>query len=516
MAVTKEEGKIRLLNIVETVFDYGKHYEDSKHKSEICRAAVVRGRQCKYLDNCDFAHEIRQLCPRVFDLSNFKQQGCINWGAGCQYGVRCLYLHDEKVYELCPVTTLLYSRSERKFRIVRDQGDGTVCVHTIPTDCAAKRKLGRGLMKGLWSFVKEQYHKIKIPEGNSNGCSKARPEKKRSAKAENRPMQCCTVIPIKNTKAESPPKKEKCPEQVITDLLQMALTKDKKNIPMSDVDRNIQDASNYPEVSSAPEMQKLPEQPYTFSKGSFAAVTQPRDPPPGFGKPAQAPTNQIVLPPPFVPGQQWLPTQNSQAAYIPEASPPYTYENSTYSQGNCVYSLSWSPSCYDTREDMCNALPCSYTDYSPPYNENCYYPPNSQYHSNWWNSHHETSNTSYADMNEKFTNGVMLPPSREPSPSRSRDKEAWVDDDHVEKKEQSVSPRVGKSREDAFLNDIPVKDRKDPVELMKVLRKYAVEIEEKKQTIKKLMDDRQCARLAGDCKSSCKSMPQETHVSTRI
>jgi len=165
MTLTKQDGAERLLKVLHSSFNFKTHYEDSKHKSEICRAAFQASSQCKFKSDCDFAHDIRELRPRVFDLANFKRQKCCNWATGCQYATRCLYLHDEKSHEIETGMILLHSHKERKFRIVRDQGDGTVCVFTLHSDGKPKDALGKSVINSLWSFAKGKYGAIKLMPG---------------------------------------------------------------------------------------------------------------------------------------------------------------------------------------------------------------------------------------------------------------------------------------------------------------------------------------------------------------
>jgi len=162
MTLTKQDGADRLLQVLYTSFNFKTHYEDSKHKSEICRAAFQASSQCKFKHDCDFAHDIRELRPRVFDFANFKRQKCCNWATGCQYSTRCLYLHDEKSHEIDTGMILLHSQKERKFRIVRDQGDGTVCVFTLHSDGKPKDATGKSVINSLWAFVKGKFTDIKL------------------------------------------------------------------------------------------------------------------------------------------------------------------------------------------------------------------------------------------------------------------------------------------------------------------------------------------------------------------
>lgn len=147
-------------------FNFDALYEDSKHKSEICRAAYRPNvKECRFSKKCDFAHAIDELKPRVFDLINFKKQPCRGFETGCPYKTRCLYLHDEKIYDLHEGITLLYSRTEKKFRMIRDQGNGTVCVFTIDSECSPKDELGMKVLNTLRDYVDEKFEKI----SNQNG-----------------------------------------------------------------------------------------------------------------------------------------------------------------------------------------------------------------------------------------------------------------------------------------------------------------------------------------------------------
>lgn len=158
--MNKIDGRERLQNLLHYVFNFGKLYEDAKHKSEICRAAFHHTRPCHFGQDCDFAHRISELCPRVFDHVNFKKQPCSNWKNSCSYGTRCLYLHDEKQIYVNSRMSILHSAREKKFRIIWDQGNGTVCAFTLDTDCRPKQQLGREVISSLWNFVKGAYDKV--------------------------------------------------------------------------------------------------------------------------------------------------------------------------------------------------------------------------------------------------------------------------------------------------------------------------------------------------------------------
>lgn len=129
-------------------------FEDSKHKSELCKAAFVSGKKkCRFQSSCDFAHNIQELRPRVFDFMNYKKQDCSKWGKACQYGTRCLYLHDEEIWTLSERLQLLYSFQEHKFRIIHDQGNGTVCAFTLHSKSKISDKSGAHLLYMLWQYV---------------------------------------------------------------------------------------------------------------------------------------------------------------------------------------------------------------------------------------------------------------------------------------------------------------------------------------------------------------------------
>lgn len=339
MTLTKQHGAERLLKVLHSSFNFKTHYEDSKHKSEICRAAFQASSQCKFKHDCDFAHDIRELRPRVFDLANFKRQKCCNWATGCQYATRCLYLHDEKSHEIETGMILLHSQKERKFRIVRDQGDGTVCVFTLHSDGKPKDALGKSVINSLWSFAKGKYSAIKPPISGSKKMLK-------SQKTIKRETTICKICPD-NSKKSSP-----LPKIVPTKLAPT------NQIPAKPyVDNKITQPAKAPKVSPLvgyistpsppldPSAVILPEPLHTFTSGRF--------PPPGFALSTNLPTNNqsvylepIQLPPsshttphlsqvsttvsmkpvnpsstldhkapPYIPGKQWAPTnlmQNKQ------------------------------------------------------------------------------------------------------------------------------------------------------------------------------------------------------------
>lgn len=158
-----EEASTRILS--ETIwrtFDFELLYEDSKHKSEICRAAYrPTSNECRFSKKCDFAHAIKELKPRVFDFTNFKKQRCRGFeNNGCSYATRCLYLHDEKIYQLNDGITLLFSQTEKKFRMIRDQGNGTVCVFTLDYDRSPRDGEGMKVLKTLRNYVDGKFEDI--------------------------------------------------------------------------------------------------------------------------------------------------------------------------------------------------------------------------------------------------------------------------------------------------------------------------------------------------------------------
>merc|ERR1719203_2178797 len=55
---------------------------------------------------------------------------------------------------------MLHSESENKFRIIRDQGNGTVCAFTLDTDCTPRDSLGGKVLKSLWHYVDGDYAKL--------------------------------------------------------------------------------------------------------------------------------------------------------------------------------------------------------------------------------------------------------------------------------------------------------------------------------------------------------------------
>ena len=66
-------------------------------KTEVCRAHLTTG-HCQFGADCQYAHSFDELRPREYD-SKYKTELCKRYhtlgAAGCKFGVRCKFLHDE-------------------------------------------------------------------------------------------------------------------------------------------------------------------------------------------------------------------------------------------------------------------------------------------------------------------------------------------------------------------------------------------------------------------------------------
>lgn len=153
---------------LELVFDFDTVHEATKAKTELCRAVLRPFRMCKF-QNCHFAHGIKQLKPKVHNKLFFKATKCMKFHSGCKYNVRCSYIHDEKSYTISPTTRLLFSQSERVFRIVHDQGNDTVAVYTLETDANYQEKMSQNLIESLWAFVKGKHRETASVRGSTPG-----------------------------------------------------------------------------------------------------------------------------------------------------------------------------------------------------------------------------------------------------------------------------------------------------------------------------------------------------------
>jgi len=163
MTNASDEAIAVMLKLIKKSFNFSQLFEDTKKKSEVCRTAT-QNKRCKFSGSfsggCDFAHSLEELCPRVFDKQSFKKTECSKWKLRCQYQTRCLYLHDEEKYPLDQEIYFLHSKSEHKFRIIRDQGNGTVSCFTIDDARTMSEELGHELVCCLWSFMNQDYQKI--------------------------------------------------------------------------------------------------------------------------------------------------------------------------------------------------------------------------------------------------------------------------------------------------------------------------------------------------------------------
>jgi len=153
-----------LVEIIRETFDFTSNFQDSKHKTELCRAAYKQQR-CRFSNQCDFAHLIVELRPRVFDHVTFKKSACCKWPNSCHYRTRCLYLHDEKQYVLNEKFSILHSQHENKFRLIFDQANGTVAVFTLDAECNLRDDKGMRMITSVWKHI----------DSGRNLCTPAKP-----------------------------------------------------------------------------------------------------------------------------------------------------------------------------------------------------------------------------------------------------------------------------------------------------------------------------------------------------
>jgi len=157
-------GETDILTLLQNTFNFDKVHEDSKRRTEICRSVLQPFKQCKFSE-CLFAHSICELRPRVYDKGAFKKTKCLKFDGGCGYGRRCLYTHDEKIYEISPSVKLMFSETERLFRIVHDQGDGTVATYVLETDANYQEDSSKKFIEALWIYISDQ-RQLKIANLN--------------------------------------------------------------------------------------------------------------------------------------------------------------------------------------------------------------------------------------------------------------------------------------------------------------------------------------------------------------
>lgn len=66
-----------------------------KEKTEICKF-WLNGEECKFGDDCAFAHGETELMKKTHVASKFRMTLCKSYMTGqghCQYGVRCQFCH---------------------------------------------------------------------------------------------------------------------------------------------------------------------------------------------------------------------------------------------------------------------------------------------------------------------------------------------------------------------------------------------------------------------------------------
>lgn len=480
MTLTKEDGATRLLQVLYSSFNFKTHYEDSKHKSEICRAAFQTSSQCKFKNDCDFAHDIRELRPRVFDFSNFKRQKCCNWATGCQYSTRCLYLHDEESYEIDTGMILLHSKRERKFRIVRDQGDGTVCVFTLHSDGKPKDSLGKTVINSLWSFTKGRYNDIKLPAGVKIPIKVQKPKREIRTKPVCTPTCCPPPESLKKTtiSAKLVPIKDFC-KPVDNVYQQPELTQVKQVNPV------IVGYTSSPSPPMNAVVLPAPLRQFTAHRvpPGFSAEATVTHPPtstqPLYMEPISLPENtrisngmpspptarQISMTsqppstldhnaPPYVPGEQWTPTRQ----HFQFNSAPPTFKPTTYSTSPVLTPYNPYPPTYVARD----ASPPTATTMtfahspSPPF-----YPYSPAYYSIAEPTGYgfpapgtsivvpntREGEVPYSAPPELPPSGVLMPPAMSYSPVTTPTKKEMWDPDQVDQKEESpmvssmMSPR---------------------------------------------------------------------------
>jgi len=423
--ISREEGTQRLIAVIHRSFNYSNHYEDSKHKSEICRAAINVNRTCKYINCCDFAHEIQELRPRVFDTSNFKKAKCVNWWSGCQYGGRCLYIHDEKIFKLSEHMELLHSDKERKFRIVKDQGDGTVCVFSLHSDCRPKHASGKNLVDALWNFTRGNYHKLpKLPK---NAIVNVSVNKKGNTNKKGKSVKSSQQNPKKNKDIPVPLPLKIIPGVICFDIPPEETEWEASNDTLEELKQReevqiskIIDPSIYGQSSSTTNELALLRH---LKPTSFEADVS-RAPPPGF---SFAPNNydhkdivfdqRSISKPTHINFESSRSKLNSQAApYIPQNGGDYAHKGDN------------------------SANYYSYVEPSPPA---VLYPCIVNYADQWLQNETYHPYITYQDKHTdpipmtpptNFTNGVILP-----SPELKFEEKFWQEDEHVDRKEASLS-----------------------------------------------------------------------------
>lgn len=317
---SKKEAFDRLLEILDPVFDFANLHEDAKRKTEICRAAYAAPKRCRFGAECDFAHSITELNPRVFDHINFKKQRCSKWPQSCQYNTRCLYLHDEKTFNISLRMKILYSRMERRFRIIHDQGNGTVCAFTIDSQCRPKDKPSQQCLRALWAMVKGDYKELcSIP---TTPVKKKRKKKQRGKSHSASPNQRKNKARRKN--------KQPSPASPISP----------KQFEEQQAQRSVSQTVVAP--SPPPPPQPSPHHPSPHDSGQLS------QPPPAV--PPFAPFSNS---PPLVP---YIPQDQPGRVFTPGAMPEAlrtTWEGESYApmqfqnQGGTVYQVTQADGCYD-------------------------------------------------------------------------------------------------------------------------------------------------------------------------
>jgi len=190
-------GETEVLNILENTFNFNKVYQDSKRRTEICRSVLQPFKSCKFSE-CLFAHSISELRPRVYDKGAFKKTKCLKYDGVCGYGRRCLYCHDEKIYEISPSVKLMFSETERLFRIVHDQGDGTVATYALESDANYQEDSSKKFIESLWVYISDQ-HRLKIANLNTHRNLKKKKAKKLAKKESDNEEQDPDLSPARSS-----------------------------------------------------------------------------------------------------------------------------------------------------------------------------------------------------------------------------------------------------------------------------------------------------------------------------
>lgn len=86
-------------------------------KNHVFCGCYQKNQFCKHLPDCDYAHAMRDLRPRLYRALYFKIRPCIKLAQGCSYGNKCLFIHDDVVFPLGNGIRVYMSKQDELYRV---------------------------------------------------------------------------------------------------------------------------------------------------------------------------------------------------------------------------------------------------------------------------------------------------------------------------------------------------------------------------------------------------------------